>query len=232
MSLNAREAKGGGKTTPPMEPGTYPARLVQVIGLGLQPQEYKGEVKAPLQEIAITHEFLDEFLKDEEGNDLTDKPRWLTETFPLHNLAADRAKSTGRYYALDPEEKHGGDWTSLLGKPEMITVIINEGKGKNKGKQFNNVASTSAMRAKEADKAPKLVNKPVFFDMDNPDIDVFMKLPKFLQDKIKGGLEYGGSKLEELVSNYKPTDEEKKTTAKKTVVVEDDEPEVEDGVNW
>lgn len=233
MSLNAREAKGnGGKTQEPVDPGSYPGRLVQVVGLGLQPQQYNNEAKAPADEISTTYELLDEFMKDEEGNDIEDKPRWLSENFVLHNLAADRAKSTARYYALDPEEKYGGDWTKLLATPVMVNIVVNAGKGKNKGKVFNNIGSTSAMRAKEASKAPGLRNKPVIFDFYDPDIDVFMSLPKFIQDKIKGALNYGGSDLEDLVANYKPKGDDKKKETKRQEPV-DEEPEAEeDGVNW
>ncbi len=227
MSINAREVPRGGKTQDPIDPGSYPGRLVQVISLGLQPQSYEGDVKEPKVEIATTYELLDEFMKDDEGNDIEDKPRWQTETFALHNLAADRAKSTQRYYALDPDEKTEGDWGKLLGTPVMVTITVAAGKGKNKGKTFNNIGGLSAMRPKEAAKAKALVNKPKFFDFDAPDIEVFMSLPKFLQDKIKGALNYGGSDLEDLVLNYKG---DAKADNKKEAVEANDEEE--DKVLW
>lgn len=226
MSLNAREAKGGGKAQEPIDPGTYPARLVAVVSLGLQPQSYNGETKEPRDELAITHELLDEFMKDDKGEDMTDKPRWLTETFALHNIAADRAKSTQRYIALDPELKHDGDWAKLIGTPEMVTVINAAGKGKNKGKVFSNVAGVSSMRAREAAKAPELVNDPLIFDFDNPDIKVWAKLPKFLQDKCKNALNFDGSRLQELLVDYKPDD---KANVKEEVEADDEEA---DDKNW
>lgn len=227
MSLNAKDAPGGGKAIDPMEPGSYPARLLGVASLGLQPQSFNGETKEPREELAITHEFLDEFLKDEEGNDIADKPRILTESFALHNIAADRAKSTQRYIALDPELKNDGDWVKLIGTPEMVTVVITAGKNKNKGKVFNNIAGVNAMRAKEAGKAPALINPPVVFDFDNPNMKAWDKLPKFIQDKCKNALNFGGSSLEEALSTHKAPE---KNVAKKEVEEPDDEEE--DKVNW
>jgi len=124
--LNASKIQSNNKRTPvePLEPGTYPARVVQIIACGLQEQRpYKGEPKPPVQELHVTYEFLDEFLKDEDGNEIEDKPRWLSETFGFHSLDSDLAKSTKRYFALDPEKEYGGDWSQLLGAPCMVTII-------------------------------------------------------------------------------------------------------------
>lgn len=226
MSLNARKAPKGGKSFPPMEAGTYPARLVQIIDLGVQPQEYKGEEKAPKVELMTTYEFLDEFLPDEDGNPNEEKPRWLSETFALNNLDSDKAKSTLRYYALDPNEEHDGEWPELINTPAMVTVV----EWKKGEKQGNNIASTSAMRSKDAAKAPPLVNPPKIFLMDNPDVEIFLSLPDWVQDKIKGGLEYEGSALERLLKAHKGGDSQKdkkdagetrKATTKKEPVEDD-----------
>ncbi len=203
MTLKANEVPRTGKTQEPLDPGSYPARLVMVIDLGLQPQTYDKETKDPKIEIMTTYEMADEFMKDEEGNEIKDKPRWLSETFTLNSLNSDRANSTKRYLALDPELKYDGDWSELLGTPANITVINNPGKGKNKGKVFNNIASVSAMRAKDAEKLPPLVNDKRFFTLDEPDVELFLTLPQFVQDKIKGGLEFKGSVLDELLQNHK-----------------------------
>lgn len=205
MSLNAKEVPmsgGGDRNRPdPLEPGTYPARLVQVLLLGTQPQRpYKGEEKPPKLEIMLTYELLDEFLKDENGEDIDDKPRWLSETLPFNNLESELAKSTKRYFALDPDVNHGGDWARLVGTPCMVTVIVEEGKGKNAGRSFENISAVSSMRPKEAQKAPELVNAPRVFDFFDPDIEVFNALPDWLKDKIKGAVDFGGSELERLLS--------------------------------
>jgi hypothetical protein len=208
-------AGGGDKNRPdPLDPGTYPARLVQVLLLGVQPQRpYKGEEKPPKLEIMLTYEFLDEFMKDEDGDDLEDKPRWLSETLPFNNLEADLAKSTKRYYALDPNTEHGGDWSQLVETACMVTVIQNEGQGKNAGRFYENIAGVSSMRPKEAAKAPALKNPPKVFDFYEPDMTIFLSLPQWLQDKMKGAVDFGGSALEKALKAG-PQDEEEQPKAK------------------
>ena len=198
--FNAKEVPMGDNNNDrpePMEPGTYGARLVQILILGVQPQrEFKGEAKPPKLEIMLTYEFNDEFMKDEDGEDILDKPRWLSETMPFNNLAAELAKSTKRYYAFDAKGEYDGDWSQLIGAPCMVTVVVDEGKGKNAGKKYENVAAVTAMRPKEAAKAPALVNPSKLFDFYNPDMEVFNKLPQWLQDKMKSAVDFGGSALE------------------------------------
>lgn len=205
MALNAKKVDNGNRPKAEiLDAGAYPARLVQVIDLGVQKQRpYKGEEKDPIQMVYTTYELADEFMKDEDGNDQEDKPRWVSEDFPFHNLEADRAKSTARYFALDPECDEDGDWETLLGNPVLINLTRTEGKGKNAGNFYNNVGGTSSMRKKEVDKLPPLKNSTKFFSTEEPDMEVFMALPKWLQDRIKEGVEFKGSKVEEAIKNYK-----------------------------
>lgn len=172
-----------------MEAGNYPARLVQVIDLGVQPQEYQGETKPPKREIMVTYEFLDEFLPDEDGNPDETKPRWLSERFAVNNLQSEKAKSTQRYYALDPNEEAEGDWFALIGRPCAVTAVTYVGKDK---EERNKVASISTMRPKDAQKAPALVNEPKVFDTEEPNAEVFRSLPEFVQKLIQEGLEWQG----------------------------------------
>ena len=185
MGLNAKKvAHTGGNKGPAqeaIEPGTYPVRVAQVIDLGLQPQRpYQGQEKPPAYEIMITYEFLDEFCVDENGNEDEDKPRWLSETLPLRSLQAEKAKSTQRYYALDPNEDLEGDFTQLVGVAANASIVQNAGKGKNAGKTYNNVQALSAMRSKDAAKAPELKNEGKVLDLDAPDITIFQSLPDWL----------------------------------------------------
>jgi hypothetical protein len=234
MALNAKEKAytSNKKAQPPLDPGTYPARLVQVIDLGVQEQQpFKGEPKPPAQEIMTTYEFVDEFVKDDDGNDLEDKPRWLSENFVLHNLDSELAKSSKRYIALDPNIEMDGDWTALVGRPAMVTVANNPGKGKNAGKIFDKIVSTSSVRAKEAAKMPELKNPAKVFDQsDLTTVDIFFTLPKWLQDKIKAGLEWEGSEMAKAVDNYKGEANEdakesntKKGSSKKAADVSDED---------
>lgn len=203
MSLNAKSVPrgGGGNKQPLLDIGTYPARVVRIIDLGLQNQRaFKGKEKPPAHEVNMTYELLDAFMVDEEGNEQEDKPRWVHETFPLHNLSADLAKSTKRYMALDPNMDFDGDFTKLIGVPCNVTIVHGQGKGQNAGKVYENIGSVTGMREKDAKRAPELVNEGFAFALDNPDLERFNSFPQWLQDKIKGNLEFGGSKLEALLA--------------------------------
>ena len=212
--LNANQSKnaggGGGSSAPKLEPATYPARLVVVADLGLQPQRpWQGEEKPPAYEILTTYELVDEFMNDEDGEPLLDKPRWLSESFVLYSLSSERAKSTIRYNALDPTGNANGDWGTLIEEPCLVTTVNNPGKGKNAGKVFVNIANVAAMRTKDKENIPDLVNASVVIDMDQPNIESFDRLPQWVQDKIKGGLEFKGSELEkELATTVKTEDKD------------------------
>lgn len=199
MSLNAKKVqapKGSGPKQDPIEPGTYPCRVVQVLDMGVQKQKpYKGQEKDPAHEIMMTYEFLDEFCLDENGEELEDKPRWLSETFPLRSLESDLAKSTKRYNAIDPEDAADGDFTKLVGSPCMVTITQREAGDK----VYTNISGVATMRPKEAKKAPELVNPAKVFLLDEPDLEVFGSLPQWVQDKIKGNLDFDGSALEEAL---------------------------------
>lgn len=220
MGINANKVpKAGGNFKPAdaMEAGNYPCRIVQVIDLGLQPQRaWQGEEKPPAHSLMVTYEFTDEFMRDEDGNDMLDKPRWLSEEFPLRSLDSELAKSTKRMKALDPKGDLEGDWAKLVGVPCMVTVTQSEGKGKNEGRTFNNIGGVSAMRSRDAERCEPLVNDPKILDLDEPDLTIFQSLPEWLQEKIKNNLEYKGSALERLLTGApiqdKPVDEPKPDT--------------------
>jgi hypothetical protein len=246
MALNARNIKRpnpeGFVVQEPLDAGSYPARVVQVLDLGVQPQRpYKGNPKPPCQEVMVTYEFLDEFIKDEDGEDVEDKPRWLSETFPLKGLDVDLATSTKRYNVLDPEEVHEGDFTALIDIACTVNVVNNPGKGENAGKVYNNIAGIAAMRPKDARNAAALVNPPKVLVLDEPDMEVFLSLPDWLQEKIKANLEYVGSALEEAVGAHlagggvkdaQPPKPAKKPAKKAAKEPAEGEEEGEDGEPW
>lgn len=207
MSLNATNVQSAGSSGsfPVMEAGSYPARLAQVIDLGIQPQKYKGDVKPPKGEIMLTYELCNEFGVDEDGKELTDKPRWQSERMPLNNLNSELAKSTKRYEVLDPTGEAKGDFAILGGAPCMVTLNVTE-NGK-----YNNISAVTIMRKKEAEKLANLVQEPKIFTLDDPDMTIFGSLPEWVQGIIKKNLDFEGSKLAELlgeISNSNATSAE------------------------
>ncbi len=200
MAINAKTApSNSGPRAPLLDVGSYPARLVQIIDLGVQKQRpWQGQEKPPARMINLTYELLDEFMLDEDEQEDTSRPRWLSERFVLHNLEADKAKSTLRYNALDPAGVYEGDFMKCLGIPVNITVVHNPNP-KDKEYPYQNVGGITPMREKDAIKAPALVNGTVIFDLEEADIEKFLKLPQFIQKMIRENLEFPGSLMEKMI---------------------------------
>lgn len=197
MGLNASKVampEGNRKRQAGVEAGNYLGRLVQVVDMGLQEQRpYKGEAKPPAHEVMFTYELGTEFMVDEDGNDMEDKPRWLSETFPFHNIEADLAKSTKRIKAIDPELLHKGNLADMMGMPCTITVINNVNK-KDPTKTYVDVGNvTPTMKGIPV---PELKNDTRLFELDEPDMEVFESLPQWVQEKLKGNLNFNGSALQ------------------------------------
>lgn len=224
MSLNLKNQKSDSNRVPQdnIEVGSYPARVVRILDLGLQAgQEFEGRMKPNANKVDFTYELLDCFMKDKDGNFDESKPRWISEDFPLHRPDADLAKSTKRAKAIDPTNSCDFDLTKMLGLPCMVTV----GHRVSKGKTYDKVLDVAPMRASQAAAAPALKNKPILFLLDEPNMEVFNKLPPFMQDRIKGNLEFNGSKLQAALGG-------KAEEIKKETQVQDEPIEEEDDGQW
>ncbi len=180
-----------------LEPNNYMGRIVQVVDMGVQPQRaWKGEAKPPVHKIMVTYELGTEFLKDKEGNDDLEKPRWVSESFPLYGLGSELAKSTKRYLALDPSKQHGGDWAKLVGTPCLVQVTKYT---KGDGGEANGVGSIS--QPINGIPVPELVNAGKFFDMDEPDMEMFEKMPDWLKGALTTEcLSFDGSGLQRALT--------------------------------
>ena len=174
----------------------FPCRVAQVIDMGMhhkdewdtETNKYVAAVdKAPVNKLMVTYEFTTEFMKDKDGVELEDKPRWLSETFPLYTTTVDLATSTKRYNALDPKGDFGGDWGKLAAAPCTVT-IAHKKSGKAK---IGNVSPPM-----KGIPVPELKNPVKVFDLSDPDLTIFQSLPQWLQDDIKKNLEFEGSLLQ------------------------------------
>lgn len=191
--LKAKANAGGNRPAPELlVAGNYPARVVQVIGLGLQPQRpWEGQEKPPAYELMVTYELVSEFMKGEDGEPDPEKPRWISERFALFSLNSELAKSTKRYVALDPSKEYDGDWSQLVGKPCLVNLVQNVSKSN--GKTYNNVGAISPPIV-GMEVAP-LVNDTRVFDPEEPDMEVWAVIPEWIQEIITSNLEFPGSKL-------------------------------------
>lgn len=199
MSFNAKDREGGNfKPIEPLDPKAYPARLVMLVTMGMQPGSiYLGVQKDPTERLYVAYEFSHEFLKDDNDNPDAAKPRWIGEDFPFYSLDSDRAKSTKRYEALDPGTIHDGDWLRLLSAPCQVT-LTKEPRKNGKG-DTNYVSDVSSAADIPGYDQPPLVNPPRIFDFDDPDMEVFKDLPKWLKEKLVKALNFEGSALQKAL---------------------------------
>lgn len=205
--LNASKIKnegGGNKVAQPnLEVGGYPARVVRILDFGLQPQDpWKGQEKPPANMMQVTYEIIGEFMIDEDGNEVEDKPRWVSEDFALYPLEVDRAKSTIRYNAIDPTNLHKGDWAKLLGMPVTVNIIHNVSKTNKQ--TYDNVGSLSSIRAKVAETLGDLVNQPFVVSMEDVNTERFEALHSFFQDKMTSSLDWETTPLYKALNGDKP----------------------------
>lgn len=213
----------------------YPCRVAQVVDMGRHHKEVwndatkKFEVaydKAPVNLLRLTYEFTTEFMKDEGGAELGDKPRWLSEEFAVYALDNDLATSTKRMRAFDPDfSLFGGDWEQVLTLPCAVTVAHK----KSGAAKVGNVAKPMKGMV-----VADLKNEPKVFSLDAPDVDVFRSFPEWIQERIKANLDFEGSKLQAALAGEpvgKPKEEEKVPEKAVQAVVEPNLTEGEDEDN-
>jgi hypothetical protein len=210
MARNASDIPAGDSSKFQKEvlaPNGYPARVVGLTFVGVQNQRpYMGQAKPPADELRITYELSHEFMKDEDGKVLEDKPRWLTETIPFKSLKLDKAKSSKRYAVLDPTGASGGEWQQLLGAPCTVVVTNNAGKGKHEGKVFENIGDVTPkfvnpIPGQAPYEQPELINPTSYYDLNDTDctLEDFRALPEFVQEIIMGANDYSASNVAKLL---------------------------------
>lgn len=199
MALNRKNVPqaGGGVPQDLIEATNHVGRVVQILDLGLQPRKaWKGTAKKDAYQFWITYELGNEFMKDEAGKELEDKPRWISEKLNIFSRSQENAKSTERLNAFDPTNEWGDDWAKLLGEPCSITVVHDK-----TGKYANIGAISPPMKGMVV---PVLQGDAKLFDIDEPDMETFNDLPNFLQEIMTTNSEFEGSALEAAIGGNPP----------------------------
>lgn len=163
--------------------GLYPARVVGVVDVGVQKFTDYNENEVVKPKLVIIFELPTETLEIEEAGEIIEKPRWVSKEFVIsfHEKSGLTKILNGLGW------KKGQDLDSLINKPCMVEL-----------------GSTATGNDKLANvtKVPKgitvgdLYNEPLVFDMDDPDMRVFDRLPKWIKQKIKEAVNYEEDKFE------------------------------------
>jgi hypothetical protein len=171
MALTGFSNKGGGGSAfTPLSEGVHTARLVQIIDLGIQREEYQGQV-SERPKAMFTFEVPGETVtvKGEE------KPKFISIelTVSLH----EKAKMPAFIKALDSSAvlDENFNLTSLLGKGAQINI------GRTAGGKAKILTAMSLAKGQIIQKTDTPL---VVFDFDNQDMEVLSSLPEFLKKKI------------------------------------------------
>lgn len=201
--------------------GMQPGILYNIVDLGTQENEYKGEVKSNRQL----------FMQWELPEELIDAPESESHGEPMSQSAfvnltvGDKARLTEIVVASTGEKPQNGyDPQDLLGTACNLTI---ETYSKNDGSMGSKVKSYSPLLRSQ--KMGKPTNPLAYFDLDNFDQDAFDALPNGIRKMIEISPEYkklgGGS--EDRGNNYaKATG---KTTKSKPLV---DDDELNDSISF
>jgi len=253
LSLKAKRVKQSDlnkMSNPVLDPDNYPARLVQVIEMGKRPNFFDPEKIN--HEIMLTYELVSEFMLDEKGEPLEDKPLWLSETINMIDLPdnmttqqiyADqfkgKSKLVQRCKTFDPKGELEFDLSELLGRPCTLTVVQYQKKlkqGETNPALGNRIGAVTGLMKGMV--IPDLINPPKLFTLDEPDLTILGSLPDWLQDKIKENLEFNGSVLQDALNGKAPAPKQepkaepaKKAKAKPAPAPAEDEEE-DDEIPW
>lgn len=178
MSLTSKETGSGGGFEPVPE-GTYVARCISVIDLGLQDSPW-----GPKEKVYIGFEVPEvrvEWTKDDEQHEGAALIGNLY-TNSLSEKAHLRAHlQSWRGQAFTKEELAGFDLTNVLGAPCMISIVHNQ-TGE---KVYANISGI--MKLPKGTTCPAVENELMqYSDESSPSAD-FDKLPEWMQKKIESG---------------------------------------------
>jgi len=187
-------------------PGSQQAILTQVIDLGTQKEDFKGEEKL-IHKVRIGFELTDEFYEKGENKEKVPFTVSRDFTFSTSSKAHLRAFIEGaiaRKITAEEEEEGFDLFTLLPGKNKSGNFIINLSINKStKGKDYVFINSISPLMKGQVEKKPKTALVKFDFTSDEPTgryrdsshdvtghIETFEVLPEYVQKKIKASMEY------------------------------------------
>lgn len=166
---------------PPVPGGTYVAVCIYTLGIGEQLCKYKDSTRYNNQ-VMIGFELIGQTVEI----DGKQEPRVLGRTF---NIAKSQKSGLRKFLgswmgkALTDDEYMSFDTNTLLGKPAMLSVVLNDTG------EYANI--DGIMQIPAGIPEPKETITPYWFDLDDGfDQAAFEKLPEWAQEKIKKSTEY------------------------------------------
>jgi hypothetical protein len=205
MGLKTKVSEKGGQAILPTEGPTIGV-CYQVINLGHQKVVFNGE-ESYKPKLRLTFELPEHrHIFDE---DKGEQPLVLSSEFVISmNPKSNLYKFIKSWFPQkDLSEGSEVDFTKLIGKPGLISVVYATGTGKNAGKTFANIGSIMPV-PKGMTIPARTENECVVYDVEEHDEDIFEQLPEFLQNKILESKE-----MIDMLNTNKKTTKAKPTAA-------------------
>jgi hypothetical protein len=157
------------------------AICIQIVELGTQQIEYQGKILEQ-KKVNITWELSEELMKD--GRPFVISKEYTLSLDEKSKLCQDLIGWRGKNFTQ--EELKGFNLENILGKPCRLAIIDHINPKNNKVySQVNSILPKNKNFNLE-----KAFNPLILLDLDNFDIEIFNKLSKYLQEKIKKSPEY------------------------------------------
>ena len=175
------------KTRPQPPQGTHLARVLGVVDLGLRPEwVYMGDTKPAQYQVELTYELV--------NTEMEPGRPFVTSEMIVNKISKDKEsdKITNLTRRIKAFKGSYDDPKSWLGQPCMLTL---EPK-KNKPEYIKIVGQSGVGPVPEGMPVKPLTNDTYFFDLEDPDMDIFTDFPEWKQEMIKENLEFNGSPLQ------------------------------------
>lgn len=181
--------------------GTHLGRCIKLVDIGTQKGEYQGQATFKRQ-IIIGWELPSELMQTGEyaGQPFTVSKFYTASLSEKANLRKDLENWRGR--AFTDEELRGFDMKNILGKPCMLSIVLNE---------KNNARVGGVMAAPKGMSLPETVNQVTYFSLEEGEFDV-------------ATYESFSEKMRQMISQSPEFHERMKQTSKASDAFEDDIP--------
>lgn len=177
MGLTLSNSGGDFQSAPE---GTHPAVIYRVIDLGTQQVAWQGETKWQHKVLLAFELHGDERMAD--GRPFVISKRYTASFSDKAKIRQHLEAIRGR--AFTPEELAGFHLRNVLGAPCLLQVV-HETKGES---TYANIGAL--MRLPKSMPKPTAENELLYFDLDDPDLDIFSKFSERLQEIIRATPEW------------------------------------------
>lgn len=192
MSLKLKRKKV--HREPAIPAGTYTAICVGVIDIG---EQHNVKYNNYQDKIILIFEIPSQTIEA----DGEQKPRWLSQEYSASlNEKSKLYKTLRSWRAKDFTETELDEFqlSEMAGEGCMIAVTLIE----KDGVQYNNIDSVMGIPTDMP--LPALQNDILIYDIDEPDPEVFAKIPSWIQDKIKKSTQHQKNLPDEKLDIPKP----------------------------